>query len=142
MKAFTFIGIALCLALPAQADIYVVVASSSPLQALTTKELQAFYMGRNRTLASGDPALVYDLPREDALRDAFYLDLTGMRPAQVNSYWSRLIFTGQVLPPTALPNERSMVDTVRRNPGAIGYLGKAPTDSGLRTVLVLKTPDS
>lgn len=140
MKILNFIRLALCIALPAHADIYVVVATNNPLQALTAKELQAFYMGRNRALTSGEPALVYDLPRDDVLRDAFYFNLTGMSPAQVNSYWSRLIFTGQVLPPAALPSERTMAEMVRRNPNAIGYLGKMPTDSNLRTVLVLRTP--
>ena len=61
-----------------------------------------------------------------------------MSPAQVNSYWSRLMFSGQNLPPRSLPDEATMVEVIKRSPNAIGWLSKEPADRQLRTVLVLK----
>ncbi len=121
-----------------RADIYVVVQAANPTRALTQKEATDLFMGRTRAFANGDFALPFDLPRDSATRAAFYLALTGMSPAQVNSYWSRLMFTGQTMPPQALPAEAAMVDIVKRNPSAIGYLSTEPTDKGLRILLVLK----
>lgn len=95
-------------------------------------------MGRRRAFDNGDFALVFDLPRGAETRDAFYLSLTGMSPAQVNSYWSRLMFSGQSMPPQALPDESAMVDIIKRNPSAVGWLSKEPADKSLRTLLVLK----
>lgn len=126
---------------PARADLHVVVHAGSRVTSLTAKEVLELYMGRTRAFPNGDFALLFDMPRNSAVRADFYLALTGMNQAQINSYWSRLMFTGQTLPPQTLPDDAAMVDIVRRNPSALGYLGHAPAEgSGLRSVLVLKNP--
>jgi hypothetical protein len=122
----------------ANADIYIIVQAGNPLRSLTQKEAVDLFMGRSRAFANGDFALVFDLPRDSPQRSAFYLALTGMNQAQVNSYWSRLMFSGQSMPPQPLPDETAMIDIVKRNPSAIGWLSKEPTDKQVRTVLVLK----
>ncbi|MEF7615400.1 hypothetical protein V4F39_15885 [Aquincola sp. MAHUQ-54] len=131
---------ALACAGAARADLYVVVHAGNPQRAMAQKEVVDLFMGRSRTFAQGDFALPFDLPRDSAVRERFYQALTGQSLAQVNSYWSRLMFTGQTMPPQALPGESAVADLVRRNPSAIGYLSTEPTDKGLRVVLVLKEP--
>ncbi len=136
---------ACCLALglplasrPAQADIYLVVQAANPVKSLTQKEAVDLYTGRSRAFSNGDMAIMFDLPRDSGQRASFYQALTGMNLAQINSYWARLMFSGQTMPPQILPNEQVMVDIVRRNPNALGYLSQEPSDKSLRTVLVLK----
>jgi len=107
-------------ALPARADVWVVVPVSSNVKAMSQKELVDLYMGRSRAFPDGTFALPFDLPRDDPGRAAFYKALTGMDLAQINSYWSRLMFSGQTLPPQPLPGEAAMADLVRRNPSAAG----------------------
>lgn len=121
-----------------QADFYVIVQAGNPQPALTQKEAIDLFMGRSRSFSNGDFALVFDLPRNSQQRAAFYQALTGMSQAQVNSYWSRLMFSGQSMPPQPLPDETAMVDIVKRNPSAVGWLSKEPTDKQVRTLLVLK----
>ena len=123
---------------PARADVYVVVNANNPVPAMTRKDALNLFMGRINAFTEVDLAMPLDLPRDDAVRDHFYLLLTGMRPAQVNSYWSRLMFTGRTLPPKVVASEAALVEAVRRNPGAIGYLSQEPSDRGVRVVLVLK----
>lgn len=130
--------LALLLALPARADFYIVVNAANPQRALTQKEAVDLFMGRSRAFANGEFALIFDLPRDNARRAAFYQALTGMGVAQVNSYWSRLMFSGQSVPPQSLADEAAMVGMLRRNPGALGWLSREPTEPGLRTVLVIK----
>lgn len=126
--------------LPARADFYVVVHASNPQRTLTQKEAVDLFMGRSRAFANGEFALIFDLPRDNPRRAAFYQSLTGMSVAQVNSYWSRLMFSGQSVPPQALPDETAMANILRRNPSALGWLSREPTEPGLRTVLVIKEP--
>ena len=128
------------IALPARADVFVVVPTASSVKSMTQKELVDLYMGRSRAFPDGTFALPFDLPRDDPGRAAFYRALTGMDLAQINSYWSRLMFSGQTLPPQPLPGEAAMADLVRRNPSAVGYVLQEPAaDKGLRVVLVLKS---
>ena len=95
-------------------------------------------MGRNRAFRNGDFAQVYDLPRDSVQRAEFYQHLTGMGPAQVNSYWARLMFSGQTMPPHSVADEATMIETVKRKPGAIGWVRKDPADKQLRVLLVIK----
>lgn len=129
------------LALPcmlARADVYVVVHEDNPVRSLTHKNVVDIFMGRSRAFSNGQYALPFDLPRDSAGRQLFYQLLTGLSLAQVNSYWSRLMFTGQTMPPVPLPGEAVMLDVIRQNPGAIGYVTSEPTGKGVRIVLVLK----
>jgi len=114
------------------------VQSANPQRSLTQKEAVDLFMGRNRAFGNGDFAQVYDLPRDSPQRAEFYQHLTGMGPAQVNSYWARLMFSGQTMPPQPVADEAAMIDTVKRNPNAIGWLSKEPVDKQLRTLLVIK----
>ncbi|MDR7272101.1 hypothetical protein J2X20_004775 [Pelomonas saccharophila] len=129
-------------ALPAHADFYIVVHANNPQRSLTQKEAVDLFMGRTRAFANGDFALIFDLPRDNPRRAAFYQALTGMSVAQVNSYWSRLMFSGQSAPPQALADEAAMAGMLRRNPGALGWLSREPTEPGLRSVLVIREAGS
>ena len=122
----------------AQAEIYLVVNASSPIQTISRKEAIDLFTGRTRALRDGGAAQLFDLPRDSRQRASFYQSLTGKSLGQINSYWSRLMFSGQTMPPQALPSEQAMVESLRANANALGYLTSRPTDDGLRTVLVLK----
>jgi hypothetical protein len=128
---------ALCAPL-AYADFYLVVPSANPQTTLTQKEAVDLFMGRNRAFRNGDPAQVYDLPRDTAVHADFYQRLTGLGPAQVNSFWARLLFSGQTMPPQPVVDEAAMIETLKRNTKAIGWLHKDPADKQLRILLVLK----
>lgn len=132
------LAVATAAAPSARADFFVVVHAGHPQQALTQKEAIDLFMGRSRAFANGDFALMFDLPRDHPRRAAFYQALTGMNAAQVNSHWSRLMFSGQNMPPQPLPDEAAIVETVKRNPNAIGWLTREPADKQLRTLLVIR----
>lgn len=124
----------------AHADFYLIVQTTNPQSSLTKKEAVDLFMGRNRAFRDGTLAQVYDLQPDSELRADFYQRLTGMGPAQVNSYWARLMFSGQTMPPKAVADEAAMIDTIKRNPSAIGWVRKEPADRQLRVLLVIKDP--
>ncbi|HRD86470.1 MAG TPA: hypothetical protein PLF63_15025 [Rubrivivax sp.] len=118
--------------------LHVVVHAGNPLTVLTQRELVALYTGRTRAFPGGGPARVLDHPRDSPERQAFYLSLTGMDLPRINSYWSRLHFTGQVQPPRTVAGDAAMRAELLHDPTAIGYLTQAPADSGLRVVHQLR----
>lgn len=125
----------------AHADFYLIVQAANPQPALTRKEAVDLYMGRTRAFPRGEVAKVYDLPRDSARRDDFYQSLTGMGPAQVNSYWARLMFSGRTMPPLSVADEAAMVQAVRQDPHALGWVSRPPDDRQVRIVLVIKDAD-
>jgi len=126
-------------AAPARAadTMVVLVSAQSPVQAMTQKEVLALYTGRTRSFANGEVARPLDQPRDSPLREAFYRALTGMDLARINSYWARLHFTGQVQPPQAIADERALIQQLRQDPSALGYLAQEPSDPAVRVVLRL-----
>lgn len=122
----------------ARSDIFVVVNAANPVTALTQKQVLDIYMGRRRAFPGGEYVLPFDQSRNGAAREEFYQLLTGMSLSQVNGYWSRLIFTGQMLPPEPLPDDTAVLDVVSRNRDAIGYVGRPPRDASVNVILVLK----
>lgn len=123
---------------PAQADIVVVVGHHSPIVSLSKAQVADLYLGRSRTLPNGDLAQVFDHPHRDPLRERFFLLLTGLSLQPIDAYWARLTFSGRVLPPRSLPDEEALLDVVRKNVKAIGYIRHGPLPDTVRAVLVLK----
>lgn len=123
-------GLIFCTALlarPAWADIYVGTSIESAFQVGSTRDIRALFMGRSRTLGGGtDVVQPLDWPRNHELRNQFYKVLTGWTPAQVSSYWARLLFTGQVTPPPALAQWNGRDRTPQQTPGGRGLLASAP----------------
>lgn len=126
--------------LAADGDPVLVAAESSPLSGLSTAQAIGYFTGRQRTLPSGEPVQPLDLPAEHPLRERFYRLLTGLGPAQMNSYWARLRFSGQMQPPQVVDSEAAMLRQLRDNPRALGYLSRPPEDERLRVLLVLRAP--
>ena len=117
--------------------IYVVVSAQSPVRAVAQKDVLALYTGRTRTLPGGEAATPLDQQHDGPARADFYLALTGMDIARINSYWARLHFTGQVQPPRTVENDVAVIQRLRADPTAIGYLTREPSDGSVRVVLRL-----
>jgi len=93
-------------------------------------------MGRVHVFPNGKFALSID--QSSPLRAEFYEKLTGRPVEQINAYWARIMFTGQASPPQQLPDDKAVLQTVRENEGAIGYIDKTRVDKTVRVLLLLK----
>ncbi len=130
----------LCLAWPAAArsDVVVIVHRDNPVRTMTSRQVSDLYLGRARSFSSGDLAAIYEQPGDSPLRETFFHLLNGIDLKQLNAYWARLRFSGEVLPPVSLPDSRSVLTTVRRDRSAIGYVDPAVLDGSVQVVLRLK----
>ncbi|MBQ1782055.1 MAG: phosphate ABC transporter substrate-binding protein [Gammaproteobacteria bacterium] len=104
---------------------------------LTADQASALYLGKGNKLPNGSPAVVYELENGNALRVDFHDKVTGKSEAQLQSYWSRLVFTGKGSPPTQLANTGLMKSTIASTPNAVGYIDESEVDA---SVIVLLKP--
>jgi len=118
-----------------QADMVVIVNPRNNLESLTPQQAQDIFLGRARTFPNGKFALPID--QASPLRAEFYLQLTGRPVEQINAYWARIVFTGQASPPLQLPDDAAVLQTVRDNEGAIGYIDKIYVNNTVRVLLIL-----
>ena len=137
--AFWFYSVAIVM-MPAsaRADIAVIVNTANPVSQMNQQQIADLYLGRTRNFPNGEFALVFDHFRDSPLRARFFQTLSAMSQQQINAYWSRMMFSGQVIPPQQLPDDRTVLEIVRRNSGAIGYVSSQIADTTVRTLLLLK----
>jgi ABC-type phosphate transport system substrate-binding protein len=131
----------LCPALAA--DLCVIVNLDNPVQALSAEQVSDLYLARARSFETGDQsdpvrAVILDQPETVPLRGEFYRALNGMSVNRVTAYWARLRFSGQVLPPEEVRNSQLMLEKVKSQRNAIGYVESEWVDRSVKVVLRLK----
>ena len=122
----------------ARADLAVIVNLANPISALDRETVSDLYLGRSSEFPDGTHALVFDFGASNLDRARFFSALNGMSIARLNTYWSRLMFGGQVQPPLRLPDTATMLSVVANNRGAIGYVDARAVNGSVRVVLRLK----
>jgi len=136
-------SLALALVLPGAAawaatDLVVIVNPASGVDRMSRDEVTAIFMGRTRKLPSGITALPID-QTTDGDKPRFYKELINKDIPEGNSYWARLIFSGQGSPPRQADNVAEVIEIVSGNKGAIGYVPRSLADKRVRIVLDLST---
>ena len=118
----------------AAGDLVVITNTASGVEKLTRDEAVNIFMGRYKKLPSGMTALPVDESSEKA---AFYRALIGKELPEIQSYWARLVFSGQGSPPRPMENTKEVLEIVANNKGAIGYIDRKKVDGRVRIVLDL-----
>jgi len=116
------------------ADIAVIVHPSYAVSNATGEELSRLFLGKADTLPGGDRLIPLDQVEGNPARNAFYLKVANKNAAQLNAYWSRLIFTGQGQPPKALESDAVVVDLVSKNPSMVGYVNSSQVTTGVKVL--------
>jgi len=119
----------------AQAELAIIVHAKNKIDSLTAQQVQDIFLGRSRIFPNGKFALPID--QSSPLRAEFYEKLSGRPVEQINAYWARIMFTGQASPPQQLPDDKAVLQTIRENEGAIGYIDRSQVDKTIRVVLQL-----
>lgn len=124
----------------APADPVIIANASNGTESLSREAVANIFLGRFRQYPSGRSAVPVDLPGGHPGKASFYRLLVNKEPAEINSYWARLVFSGRTAPPRVVSSTEEMLQVVASVPGAIGYLPHPPTDNRVRVVLNLGGP--
>jgi ABC-type phosphate transport system substrate-binding protein len=110
---------------------FVIVHRSNPVVSMSRAELSVIYMKRK---SSWQPV---DQQPAARVRERFSRAIHGKSVAYVTRYWQRLIFSGRGIPPRQLPSDAAVIEFVKNNPNAIGYVAAAPGD-GVKVIRVTR----
>lgn len=130
-------SIALLPAAAAGAAVKVVVHGSNPVAALTKAKAADLFLKRVTRWDNGRTVTPVDLAEKNPARAAFSKELLGKEVAWVKSYWQKMIFSGRATPPVELSSDAEVLDLVRGNQDAIGYVSDTATlPAGVRALTV------
>lgn len=126
------------LAGPAQAQegFRVIVNPANPASALSEAELSRLFLKKTVSWPTGAPVQAVDQERTSEVRRSFSVEIHGKDPDAVVSYWQTLVFSGRETPPPIKTSDESVVEFVRANPGAVGYVSPAAELAGVKTITV------
>jgi ABC-type phosphate transport system substrate-binding protein len=120
------------------ATIVVIVNPQSGVDKLTREEVVDIFLGRYRKLPSGRVALPIDVAESSAERARFYQMLVKKSPAEMSSYWARLVFSGRTSPPFQVPDATAALELVQSSPNAIAYVDRAAVTADVKVVLEIR----
>jgi ABC-type phosphate transport system substrate-binding protein len=139
MKANKILAAALAIAaLPAFADLVVIVNPRNPTATLTAQQVALIYLGRSGSFPAGGQATPIDLKEGMPLRDEFYTKVTEKNPGQVKAYWSKQLFSGAGTPPREMGSPADVKRAVAADPTAIGYVDRASLDASVKEILTVR----
>lgn len=138
-------AIALLLALVAvpaaaqQGGYAVIVNEANSVSTLSAEEVSKIFFKKTQRWSSGLEAVPVDLPESAPVRESFSAAVLGKPVSAIRAYWLQQIFSGRSGPPPEKPSDEQVIDFVRNNPGAIGYVSAGATLSGgVRRVQVVR----
>ena len=102
----------------------VIAHSSVPLDHMSKQQLRAVFALSKQYWPNSDSIKVAVRKAGDEFHIQFSRQVLGVFPYQLKRNWDRLSFSGMAIPPHYVSNDQEMIDYVRKNPGAIGYLDK------------------
>jgi len=118
----------------ARADVVAVVSSKSAITTLSANQVADIFLGRMSRFPNGALAVPIDLNDGSVERDRFYAKIAGKSPAQIKSYWSKIIFTGRGQPPKTVHDDFDMKKYIAANVGTIGYIEESMVDASVRVL--------
>jgi len=131
-------GLALAvLAIPACAEVVVIVNPKNPAASMTPEQVAQVFLGRSNSFPGGGAATPLDQKEGAALRDEFYTKAADKNPGQVKAYWAKQMFSGNGSPPRELGSSADVKRAVAADPTAIGYVEKAALDGTVKGVLTV-----
>ena len=115
-------------AVPALAEVAVVVNPKAAESAMTKEQVAQFFLGKSTAMTP------IDQPEDAPVRAEFYKKVTDKDASQAKALWSKLVFTGKATMPKEVADSAAVKAAVAANPKAIGYIDKSAVDASVKVV--------
>jgi len=122
------------LATNVKAEIAVIVHPSITATNIDAETIGNIFLGKTKNTPDGTRLIPVDQAEGSAISTEFYNKLLKKTPAQLNAYWSRLVFTGKGSPPQKVSSNTDVIDLVAKDPSVIGYVNASAVTNKVRVL--------
>lgn len=140
MKPLRKITLAATMALlcaTAQAELAIIAHPSNPESQISLDTARDIYLGRATTLPAAGKVVAVDQKEGSPAKTDFQAKVLRMDAGRVKSHWSKLIFSGQGVPPSIMSGNAEVRAWVATNPNGIGYIDKQSVDDSVKVLLTV-----
>jgi ABC-type phosphate transport system substrate-binding protein len=111
-------------------EFQVVVNAANPTASMPKGEVAEVFLKRKARWSNGVAITPVDQAKNSPLRDAFSRGVHGKPATAIVSFWQQQIFSGKDVPPAERTSDSAVIEFVRDNPGAVGYVSPGATLGG------------
>ncbi|GAB1259242.1 phosphate ABC transporter substrate-binding protein [Aurantivibrio plasticivorans] len=137
MKKLLIFIMTLFMPIAVVAEVAVVVAASSPLSSIDLKELEKLYLGKSKSLGDVSVSALNQVDSSDVTTE-FNRVLLNKSNSQVKAYWSKLVFTGKGTPPKEFNSDSEVIQALKNDSSAIGYIDAGAVSGDVKVLTTLK----
>jgi hypothetical protein len=116
---------------------WVIVHPDNPSITLRRDVVSRLFLKKITRWSDGRTAVPVDLVESAPARDAFSRDVHRRPTTAIKKYWQQMVFSGKSAPPPEVATEEDVLDMVRSDPAAIGYVSDEVTLHGVKIVDIL-----
>ena len=123
--SFTFIN-------ESKAQTYIIIVNkSNAVESLSKKEVSDLFLKKSKW-SDGSVAIPVDLASHSSVRAQFTQEIHGKSVSAIRSYWQQAAFSGTASAPPEKSSDSDVIDFVKNNPGAIGYVSSSANISSVK----------
>ena len=118
----------------AQNKYKIIVNNSNSVSALSKADISKYFLKKITSWSNGSEIMPVDQTDNNSVREDFSQDIHGKSVAAIKSYWQVKIFSGRAVPPPMAGSDKDVIEFVRSNPAAIGYVKAGVSTSGVKVI--------
>lgn len=137
MRRYIILIILMFAGIISQAQSYVVIVNkSNSIETISAKKVSNYFLKKTIKWDSGEKVLPVDLNSKSLTRTSFSKEVHKKSVNSVKSYWQQYVFAGKGTPPVEKHSDQEVINFVRNNTGAIGYISVGADASEVKVVNV------
>ncbi len=118
------------------AETILIVNNANKAASVTSAEAANFYLGKVTQWPGGVKVMPVDQKKTTPAGTGFLSKIMKMSEAEFKKIWVEKMLSGEADPPPVKNSDAEVVEYVKANPGAIGYIDSASPHEGVKVLPV------
>ncbi|MAO66329.1 MAG: hypothetical protein CL666_15145 [Balneola sp.] len=114
----------------------VIVNESNSTAEISKGDLSDIFLKKKTKWDYGSAITPVDLNARSGVREAFSKDIHGRGIGAIRSYWQQAAFSGAGTAPLERSGDAEVIDFVKSNPGAVGYISADTDAAGVKVLSI------
>lgn len=114
----------------------VIVNEANSTESVSSNELSDIFLKKTKKWADGKDINPVDLNTRSEVREEFSQQIHGRGIGAIRNFWQQAAFSGAGSAPLERSSDADVIEYVKANPGAVGYISASADASGVKVLSV------
>ncbi len=116
----------------------VIVNKSNTVSSISQKELAMVFLKKRKSWEDGTGITPIDQNPNAKVRESFSMEVFKKKVAAIRSYWQKAMFSGMTAGPEEKDSDSEVIEYVKNNKGAIGYISANTPLNGVKVISIVE----